>query len=735
MVLGGSPSAAAANPKTSTLYVPIQCTAAFCKTNKPAYVVDVINAAKCNVRIRSDCRVVVTARVGRSPLAVAVDERTDTVYVVNGGSNTVSVVNGARCNARVTFGCRRPNATIRVGEMPDAAAFNPATRTLYVGNLAGGSISVINAAMCNATTTRGCGRRPKTVKDNAGPAWIDIAMATDTIYAANSGTSGTGDTVSVINGSACNGHVSRGCGRAPRTVTVGGAPFGLAVDQATGAVYVPSDNDGTVSVIDGSRCNAVNSSGCRRTPATVTTGAGPQFVAVDAQLHTVFAINSGDNTLSAINTRNCNGTVTSGCAKTPPSQAAAPDHGTEYIGFPNTFALIPQTGTAYVMNFGGGNILSVTGVSRCNATNNAGCRRPAPSAPVGEFLLSADPATHTIYGGDLTKPAVDVINAASCHAGDLAGCAPVAQIPLPLPVSDVGANVGAIDETTHTLYVADPPSDKVFVINTAACNATNTAGCASALPTITIGAFPELPVINTVTKTMYIAYGGAGVANRVAVVNAAVCNATNISGCGQTPAVVDVGAGTMTLAVSAATDTIYGASAGANFDGHTVSVINGATCNGTDTAGCGHLAATIRVGTGPFGVVVDDSTHTVYVTNSGQLGDSPGTVSVINAATCNGTVTTGCSAHFPVMTTGSSPLTIVLDTHTGHLYVSNVASATVSVLNSNRCNASVTSGCVQASFQQAVGSLPAGLAISQHSVYVANTFQAGSMSIFPVTRH
>ena len=244
---------------------------------------------------------------------------------------------------------------------------------------------------------------------------------------------------------------------------------------------------------------------------------------------------------------------------------------------------------------------------------------------------------------------------------------------------------------------------------------------------------PESPVINTVTNTMYIAYGEAG--NRVAVVNAATCNATNTSGCGQTPSVVKVGVATVTLAVSAPTDTIYAVNAGINLSGDTVSVINGATCNGTDSAGCGHLAATIRVGTGPFGAVVDDSTHTVYVTASAHGGDSPGTVWVINAATCNGTTTTGCSGPFPVMTTGGFPLTIVLDPHTGHLYVSNVNNATVTVLNGNRCNASVTSGCGQAPFQEAVGSQPVDVIISQHSVYVTSIFQAGSLTVFPVTRH
>jgi DNA-binding beta-propeller fold protein YncE len=352
--------------------------------------------------------------------------------------------------------------------------------------------------------------------------------------------------------------------------------------------------------------------------------------------------------------------------------------------------------------------------------------------PEGAFLVSADPATNTIYAGNLNQPQIDVINAATCHAADLAGCAPVAEIPVASP----GANVGAIDEATHTLYAADPPSRNVFMINTATCNAASTSGCAQHPPTVTIGPFPEVPAINPATQTMYVSYGANGSANKVAVVNAATCNAQNTSGCGQPPAVVKVGIGTVILAVSATTDTIYGPASGAQFNGDTVAVINGATCNGTDHTGCGHLAATAKVGSGPFGAAVSDRTHTLYVANNAN-GDSPGTVSVINTASCNGTVTTGCKGPFPTAATGASPLLIATDTRTGTLYVTDFSSASVTVLNESRCNAAVTGGCGKATREQAVGSGPFGLALNPctSTVYVANGYLPGSMSIFAATRH
>jgi DNA-binding beta-propeller fold protein YncE len=94
VVLDGSPGTPAANTRTGTLYVPIQCPGSFCSTDSPAHVVDVINAATCNAKVRSGCRVVARATAGTSPNAAVVDENTDTIYVTDGNDGTVSVLNG-----------------------------------------------------------------------------------------------------------------------------------------------------------------------------------------------------------------------------------------------------------------------------------------------------------------------------------------------------------------------------------------------------------------------------------------------------------------------------------------------------------------------------------------------------------------------------------------------------------------------------------------------------------------
>jgi DNA-binding beta-propeller fold protein YncE len=608
-----------------------------------------------------------------------------------------------------------------------AAAFNPKTRTVYVASPAG-QVFVIDAARCNAVTVAGCGKPVKMVKEPLGPAAVDVNAATNTVYVANGGSNGNGDTVSVINGATCNGSTGTGCGHKPPTITVGLNPFWDVVDQPTNTVYVANFNDGTVSVINGATCNARVTFGCAHAPPAVTTGSGAAFVGIDAAVHTVFAMNQNDNTLSAINTRTCRGGVTSGCPRRAPAQLAAPNQGPRYNPFPSAFALIPRLSSGYLVSVGGASILSVINPGGCDAVHTSGCRSEAPSVPNSEFLLTIDPATNTIYAGNLNLPQIDVINGATCHLGDLSGCAPVAKIPMADPQANV--RVGSLDEATHTLYASDPFSTTVSVINTATCNATRTAGCAKAPPTITIGPGPGPPVLDPATRTAYIPYGNA--ANRVAVVNAATCNAQHTSGCGQAPAVVTVGTGTFDLAVSVRTDTVYAPATGApTFNGHTVDVINGATCNGTNHSGCGHLAATVQVGLAPIGVAVNDQTHTVYVTNN-TLGDTPGTVSVINGAACNGSRVSGCAGRMPTAPVGRSPGVIVVDTRTDFIYVANENSAAVSVINGSQCRAGMTRGCRRMVTTQAVGSTPIGIGVNQQAgtVYVTQVFQAGSMSIF-----
>jgi DNA-binding beta-propeller fold protein YncE len=725
--LDGSPGVPAANLQTHTLYVPIQCGHANSCPGKPTgHVLDIIDTSRCNISVVSGCRVVGTAPGGDGPLAVTIDEKTDTVYVED-GSGAVSVLDGGRCNAVVRTRCG-VLATIRTGGFDVAGALNPKTHTLYTAAPSVG-VFAINVARCNANTIQGCHQNVRKVKDPRGPDAVDVDLATNTVYAADGGTNSPGDTVSVISGANCDGSTGRGCGHAPRTITVGSVPFWVTVDQATDTVYVANNNDGTVSVINGARCNATATSGCQRALRAVGTGGGVAYMSVDESRHTLFAINQTDDTISEINTRTCNGHTASGCPQRARNERATfnPPRGEN----PGAFALIPATGTAYLVTPGSGAFLAAVSIKRCNALTTAGCRVEAPSVPLDLAFPEVDPATDTIYAANGFKPGIAVLNGATCNAHRLSGCTPVATIPFAHPQ----ANLGSIDQSTHTLYAADTFANTLWAINIQHCNAHDTSGCSATASKVTVGPGPGLPVLDPATHTLYVPEG-ANHSNQIAVVDASTCNATNTSGCGQKPAHIQTGINTYTIGLSTSTDTVYAMVLGPNFLNNTVWVINGATCNATDHAGCATaVTAKAKVGPGPFAVAVDDATHTVYVAINAS-GEAPGTVSVINGATCNGSKTSSCGSTKPAVTVGRSPVALALDPSANRLYVADYSHAAVSIVDTSSCNSGHVSGCSKPAPEQNVGSQPGNVVVNQmeKTVYAPTHDLAtggGAWSIFP----
>ncbi len=111
--------------------------------------------------------VTATIPVGGVPFGVAVDPKTNTIYVTNHFSDTVSVISG-RTNT-VT-------ATIPVGGDPNGVAVDRKTNTIYVANLRDSTVSMISGRTNTVTATIPVGREPFGVAVNA---------KTNTIYVAN----------------------------------------------------------------------------------------------------------------------------------------------------------------------------------------------------------------------------------------------------------------------------------------------------------------------------------------------------------------------------------------------------------------------------------------------------------------------------------------------------------------------------------------------------------------------
>ena len=726
--------------------------------------------------------------VGSAPQDAAFDPATRTVYVTNAGDNTLSVVNARTCNARDTAGCGQTPATVATGTNPSGVVIDDPTHTVYVTNAFSNTVSVINAATCNAVNTSGCGQKPATVDAGKGPVAIAIDPVTDTLYVTDNGpgVNGSGDTVSVIDGATCNAVNISGCGQTPATVTVGPAPFNAAFDAASKTVYVTNLQGRSVSMINTRTCHTGNTSGCGQTPPTVTVGSMPFPVTVDPETNTVYVGNNGDATVSVINGATCNAARTSGCG-----------HAAGVLrvpGGPSGLTVNDATRTLFVSNsstatggLGPGHsplrasAVSVINAATCNAKNTSGCAQQAPTAltgaapglgavdqaadtlyvPTGDdaltiingatcnanvrtgcgqptpatmtgadpFSIAANPATNTVYVGNFGSSTIALIGAAICNTVVTSGCRPH---PRTIPMT--GAPYGlAVNLATDTLYATNnttasgQPGSTVSVINGATCNATVTTGCGTTPPTVTVGSFPAGVAVNQATDTIYVANSGG---TTVSVINGAACNATVTSGCGHTPPRIHLGKHPSAVAVDQATDTIYTLNPGAP---GTVSVINGATCNATVTTGCGQTPPTVTVGNASNleGLAVNPATDTIYVVNTGD-----DTVSVINGATCNATVTSGCGQAPAHVTVGRQYFGFAaVDPATNLIYVTNYLDDTVSVINGATCNGTTASGCGRTPPTVPAGANPGGLAVNLagHTVYVADN-NAGTVSYFRYQR-
>src|SRR5262249_61725706 len=96
-----------------------------------------------------------SSSVGPLPFTPAVNPVTHTVYVTDLGAQTVSVIDGGSCNAKNVTGCKHRPATVDVGETPGGIALDSRTNTIYVTGETSNDVSVIDGKSCNARTTSG----------------------------------------------------------------------------------------------------------------------------------------------------------------------------------------------------------------------------------------------------------------------------------------------------------------------------------------------------------------------------------------------------------------------------------------------------------------------------------------------------------------------------------------------------------------------------------------------------
>jgi len=348
--------------------------------------------------------------VGDHPTGLAVDPLTSTLYVANGGSSTLSLIDARTCNAREQAGCGRRATVATHGESPVGVAIDPATSTIYAANTLSDTVAVIDARTCNATDTSGCGNTPALVHVGRGPELLALDGATHTLYVPNV----FDDSVSVVDVRACTALATSGCAQAPATVQVGRGPQILALDQAHHTVDVADSGAGTLALIDARRCNAADTSGCGATPARARVGHGSLGLAIDPATGTLYVGDAGRDGVTLVAAARCNATDTSGC---PRSRGASLDVGKD----PRAAVLDPATGTLYVAN-AGENSVTMIDTHTCN-TAHRGCETIA-TAFVGTSprRIAIDPGTDTVYVSNAEAGSVSMIDGATCNARKTTGC-------------------------------------------------------------------------------------------------------------------------------------------------------------------------------------------------------------------------------------------------------------------------------------------------------------------------
>jgi len=90
-----------------------------------------------------------------------------------------------------------------------------------------------------------------------------------------------------------------------------------------------------------------------------------------------------------------------------------------------------------------------------------------------------------------------------------------------------------VDQTTNTAYIANQLDNTISVVDGRKCNGKNSSKC-TPIATINPGPNPADLVLDAAHRTLFAGLAG-GNSDSIAVIDIGSCNATNTSGCGQTP--------------------------------------------------------------------------------------------------------------------------------------------------------------------------------------------------------
>jgi YVTN family beta-propeller protein len=441
--IGAYGFAAVFDPQTRTVYV----------ENFFSTSMSVVNGTTCNAMNHSGCNqkppVLAT---GIDPTPFGYNPATQTLYVSSQDTNFAWLLDGSKCNATRTDGCTKNAPTTPTGTGPSGVDINPNTTTLYVANQSDDTVSVIDTSACNQHQLAGCNQTWQTAPVGSGPFRLSVNKTTNSIYVA-----GFDDTVSIINGATCNAAVNSSCNQPQPVTAVGATPNDMAIDETTNTIYVANRASDTVSIIDGTHCQGSDASGCGQPWPVFNTDQEPQSLFFDPRTRTLYLGSDGEDVVSIIDTTHCNNHDATDCS--PKALVPVRDS-------PVAIGVLFDTNTVFVVNRFTMKV-TIFDSSTCNATNVAGCpTNPPPAVSIAVFpdalsnpfeniitgrQVVIDQRKHTVFIPTLGDTDLVVLNGNSCRPGHLNDCKPK----IANPRTGGTPNFAVVDPSSQTVYVAN----------------------------------------------------------------------------------------------------------------------------------------------------------------------------------------------------------------------------------------------------------------------------------------
>jgi DNA-binding beta-propeller fold protein YncE len=400
-----------------------------------------------------------TLRTGTTPSWLAFDKATRTLFSTNHNDNALGVLDARRCNARRPAGCRHLLPTF--ASTTNFEAVDPAVHTWYGLDFFSNDLHLVDTRKCNAHNVGDCASATRTSTHPSGGGIIAVNSSTHTIYVS----ADDFQTVAILDASTCNAILAHpDCSEVGPRVHLTNHAALFAVNESTDTLYVSTQGDGALEVVDGATCNATTQMGCGATPAVVPLGGQPFGLTVDATTGTVyvadFGANASGHTVHVIDARRCKAGDTTGCTQTPAHIPVGES--------PIAVRTDSGTHTLYVANFRQGELpgtVTVIDTTRCRAANTSGCQSPVTTVTDvgrGLFDLGIDPTSDQVFASSLNHASVSQIDGRTCNARVTSGCHAA-----DLATDDVSADL-TFDPVSHTLFMLQGIHRNVTVIDTTA---------------------------------------------------------------------------------------------------------------------------------------------------------------------------------------------------------------------------------------------------------------------------